>query len=344
MVEIDFRCGILGSTDKVLTFAEEVENLGYGGLWFSHSVGRDFRRHDTLMLLAAVAARTSRIKLGTGVFQACLYPPVALTRMLTTIDHLSNGRLMLGVGTGWVPKEFENLGVPFRERAGRTDEALEIIKRLWTEKEVTYEGKYYKIREAKLDPKPVATPHPKILMGGVYNKGQRGAPGEKTPKVWSEKALRRLARFADGWVTPSSIDFEDAPEVLPEAMERIKAAAREIGRIITDEEFILVAESGPFNIDESKEKALQDAEQAYLYRTAGGFFQVAGNPSFEQLLSAGVCGPAEDVAAFVNKWLAMGKSVPALKRIQFNIASTDPVEQLRRFHTQVRPMLTGAAP
>jgi len=181
-----------------LEFAQEVDRLGYESMWFAHSITRDVPGLDTLEMLAAVAAITKRVKLGTNVLQLPLYHPVALARMLLTIDHISQGRLILGAGVGWIPKEFGNLGVPFKERGGRTAEALEILKRLWTEEEVTFEGRYYQIREVRLEPKPVQKPHPKILVGGGFKGDQRGAPGAFDGIGWNQTVIRRIARFGDG--------------------------------------------------------------------------------------------------------------------------------------------------
>ncbi|MBI4322433.1 MAG: LLM class flavin-dependent oxidoreductase [Chloroflexi bacterium] len=340
MVEIEFRKALApASAEMCVGFAEEIERLGYSGFWYPHAIARDIPSLETLTVLAGVATRTSKIRIGTAVLQIPLYPPFALAQTLMTIDHLSNGRLVLGAGTGWLPHEFANLGLSFKERAGRTDEALQIIKRLWTEEEVTHEGKYYTLREARLIPKPVQKPHPKIIIGGVYNIGQQGYPGEKPRPVWSERAIRRIARVGDGWISPHVISPENAVEVFSEALERIRAAAREEGRTISDEEFELVAETSPFNVNENKQKAVEEALGLYSSRSARGFLQVAGNPSFEDLVHHGACGPAEEVAAMVNSWLAVKKHVPALKRIQLNIGSLDPIEQLRKFHAQVQPLL-----
>ncbi|MBI4318314.1 MAG: LLM class flavin-dependent oxidoreductase [Chloroflexi bacterium] len=337
MVDIDFRTPFLDEAAGFLTFAEELERLGYGAHWLAHSIGRDFPRMDTLMLMAGMAARTHRIKLGVGVLQAPLYSPVALGRMLVTLDHLSNGRLILGIGTGWVPKEFANLGVPFEERGGRTDEALEILKRLWTEEEVTYQGRYYTIHEARLEPKPLQRPYPRIIMGGVYNRGQRGYPGEKPRPRWSQRAIRRTARFADGWITPPNVEAASAVEVLSEAMERIRAAGQDAGRTITDEGFDLIVQAGSICIGASKEEARAEAYKAYMSRVTGGFYQVMGNLSFDDMM--GACGTADEVAAFVDSWLEVQKGVPALKRIQFDLSSLSPVRQLQRFHAEVQPLL-----
>ncbi|MBI4322402.1 MAG: LLM class flavin-dependent oxidoreductase [Chloroflexi bacterium] len=340
MVEIDFRKSVFPpSREENFAYVEEIERLGYGGFWYPHFITRDIPSLDALSVLAAAAARTNRIMLGTAVLQVPLYSPVALAQALMSIDVLSNGRLVLGAGTGWLPKEYENLGLLFKERAGRMDEVLEIIRRLWTEEEVTYEGKYYAIREVRMMPKPVQKPYPKILIGGVYNAGQRGYPGEKPRSEWSERAIRRIAKVGDGWITTAHIPVENAVEVMSEAMERLKATGREMGRIFTDDEFELVVETSPFNINDDRQKAMEEAQEFYFSRWSGGFLQVSGNPSLEYQLERGVCGPAEEVAAFVQRWLDVKKGVPAMKRIQLNPASIRPTEQLRKFHEQVRPLL-----
>src|SRR3972149_3240538 len=116
MVEVAFALPATASLEpgesahKRVEFAREVERLGYESLWFAHSIARDTPGLDILEIMAAVAVCTERIKLGTAVLQVPLYHPVDLARRLTTIDLLSKGRLIVGVGTGWIPKELENLG------------------------------------------------------------------------------------------------------------------------------------------------------------------------------------------------------------------------------------------
>ena len=114
--------------DTKLAFAEEVERLGYDAYCNPHFLGRDVHGFDCLDTMAAIAVRTNRIKLITGVLQVPLYNPVDLARRVTTIDHMSHGRFRLGIGVGWIPREFEMQGVPFNERGKRCDESLEIMK------------------------------------------------------------------------------------------------------------------------------------------------------------------------------------------------------------------------
>ncbi|MBI4322441.1 MAG: LLM class flavin-dependent oxidoreductase [Chloroflexi bacterium] len=339
-VQIEFRKSCVpASAEQCIRFAEELERLGYSGFWYPHAVSRQMPILETLSVLTAVAARTSRIRIGTAVLQTPLYQPFALAQTLMTIDHFSNGRLVCGLGLGWVPSEFENLGVPFKERGGRTDEALEIIRRLWTEDEVTFAGKYYTLREARLIPKPIQRPYPKILIGGGYNAGARGYPGEKPRPRWVEAPLRRTAKYADGWVAPPYLSPDEAVEAIGEGLDRIKALGREMGRTITDEEFEIVVETAPFNVSESRERAVEEAARLHSARSVGDFHQVMGNLSFERQLNTGGFGPPEEVAAFVDKWLDVARRAPALKSIQLNIGSLDPLEQIRRFHEQVRPLL-----
>jgi len=264
---------------------------------------------------------------------------VDLARRLVTLDHLSDGRVILGAGLGWIPKEFADLGVPFEERGARMDEALDLMIRLWTEEEVTYEGRYYRVKETVLAPKPVQKPHPKILMGGLYKGIQRGSPGAPSKGGWNSQGIRRAARFANGWIPGG----RPALNVCQEGMELLKEAARKEGRRLEDEDFDLTLSSfGQFNIDRDQERAFQEAGRFYTARVRKGYYQVQGNPSFESLGESGCYGPAGDVAEVVNHWIGFKKIVPALKRIVIMFASLDPLQQLERFHSEVQPLLPSA--
>lgn len=337
MVSIGFRLPIGSGIPASVRprFAERLEEFGYESFWFPHVISRDIHAFDSLGILTAVAARTERIRFGTAVLQLPLYHPVDLARRLVTLDHLSGGRLILGVGIGFIPKEFHNLGQDYRERSARAVEALEILEKLWTEPEVTFEGKYYRLREVVLEPKPVQKPRIKILVGGGYHGITRGAPGAAEKSKWSQGAIRRIARFGDGWISVSGMIVEE----LGEGMDRIKRAAREIGREIRDAEFDLTLESGYLTVGHSVAAARQEAREFYGSRVARGFYQVQGNPDLDTWLSRGAFGPAEQIAEKIGEWFSYERRVPALKRIILMIASLDPIGQLERFHREVRPLL-----
>lgn len=316
-------------------FAERLEELGYESFWFPHVISRDIYAYDSLEILAAVAARTQRIRFGTAVLQVPLYHPVDLARRLVTLDHLSGGRLILGVGIGFIPKEFDNLGIEYSERSARSVESLGILERLWTEPEVTFEGKYYRLREVVLEPKPVQKPRIKILVGGGYHGITRGAPGAAEKSKWSQGAIRRIARFGDGWISVSGMIAEE----LEEGMDRIKRAGAEIGREIRDAEFDLTLESGYLTVGHSAAAARREAEEFYGSRVARGFYQVQGNPDLSTWLDRGAFGPAELIAEKIREWFGYERRVPALKRIILMIASLNPIGQLERFHHEVSPLL-----
>ncbi len=141
-------------------------------------------RHEQLVNMAWIAARTERIRLVTAVLVVPHRPAVLTAKMLATIDVLSGGRLVVGVGAGWLKAEFYALGTPpFEERgAAVTDEYLAAFRALWTEERPHFEGTYTRFANVLLEPKPVQTPHPPIWVGGE-----------------SPPALRRAARLGDAW-------------------------------------------------------------------------------------------------------------------------------------------------
>jgi len=160
------------------------ESIGYDDVWLTeHHFCEDGHAPSILPLAAAVATATERIRIGTAVLLLPLHHAVRVAEDGATVDILSDGRFELGVGVGYRRQEFEGLGVSPTERAGRIDEGLEIIRRLWDGERVDYDGRYYRIRGAKLEPRPVQQPRPPIWVGGF-------APA----------AARRAARLGDGYI------------------------------------------------------------------------------------------------------------------------------------------------
>ena len=138
--------------------------------------------HDPLLTLAYVAALTTRIRLATGIFVVPLRNAFATAKAIATLDQLSHGRVIFGVGIGWLKEEFEAVGMKFEDRALRTREYLELMIELWSKSDPLYEGKTVSTRGMKFMPKTVQQPHPPIVFGGT-----------------SEQALKRTVRLGDGW-------------------------------------------------------------------------------------------------------------------------------------------------
>jgi probable F420-dependent oxidoreductase len=147
--------------------------------------------YDPWVALAYVAASTKRIRLGTQVYILPLRHPLVTARAFTTLDILSRGRAILGIGVGWMEEEFGFVGEDFKTRGARTDEIIEILHQLWSEKEIHYRGQYYDLGPLRFQPKPAQDPHPPIEVGGA-----------------SQAALRRAAKLGDGWQAIGDLDTE----------------------------------------------------------------------------------------------------------------------------------------
>ncbi len=163
---------------------------------------------DPLVLLAQVAAMTSRIRIGTNVYILPLRHPVTAARMGVTLDIVSGGRFTFGVGAGWLREEFDVVGIDFDSRGARLRECVRVLKSLWTESEPRIDGKFYSFGPVRFEPKPVQKPHPPIVFGG------------ETPA-----ALRRAAALGDGWY-----GVNHSPQSAAQRVNELRQLLREAGR------------------------------------------------------------------------------------------------------------------
>jgi alkanesulfonate monooxygenase SsuD/methylene tetrahydromethanopterin reductase-like flavin-dependent oxidoreductase (luciferase family) len=156
---------------------ERAEELGFNTIWFTEHHFTDDGYLPALMpMAAAVAARTSRIKVGTYVLLAPFYHPLKLAEDTAVVDMISNGRLRLGLGQGYAVEEFSGFGVNRNQRLGRTIETVEILKRAWTGERFSFAGKYYNFEDVRILPRPVSRPYPELLWGAAAKKAiVRGA-------------------------------------------------------------------------------------------------------------------------------------------------------------------------
>jgi probable F420-dependent oxidoreductase len=156
---------------------------------------------EPVSLLSALAGVSRTIRLGTLVMVLPFRDPVALAKEWATLDVLSGGRSILGIGVGWNEAEFEALRIPHKERGRRTTEMLEAITALWAGDNVTYEGQYYQFHDLTIEPKPVQRPHPPIWIGGGTQPSER-IYAQKVDTI--TPVLRRIAKYASTWVPHSS--------------------------------------------------------------------------------------------------------------------------------------------
>jgi len=194
----------------MLALAERAEALGFASVWVGDSLTAR-PRHEPLTLLAAAAARTRRVLLGTAVLLPALRHPLVLAHAVATVDRVSEGRLVLGVGiAGDTPatrKEFESAGVPFNQRAGRCIETLDICKALWRGERLKFHGRYWTLDDVTVGPTPHRPGGPPIWWGGA-----------------GPTALREAAR-SDGW-----FPIDPRTELYRDGMSRIQATAPEAAR------------------------------------------------------------------------------------------------------------------
>ena len=203
MVELAIRAEALGF-DSVWTH-DHVFNVGHV---FDRIGGKPY--YEPLTVLSHVAARTERVRLGTSVLVLPYHNPIRLAKTAATLDVLSGGRLTMGVGVGSIEKETTAMGAPFAERGAFTDEAIAVMRTLWSEDEPKFDGKYSRFAGMKFSPKPLQKPIP-VIIGGI-----------------SRAAIRRAARLGDGW-HPLGL----SPEALGQSMATLRDEARACGRDAT---------------------------------------------------------------------------------------------------------------
>jgi probable F420-dependent oxidoreductase len=192
--------------DVIAKYARTVEELRYDHLAiFDHVLGADSDRpggwtgtydhrsmfHEPLVLFGYLAAITSRLKLATAVIVLPQRQTALVAKQAAEVDVLSRGRLVLGVGIGWNQVEYEALGMSFANRGKRIEEQIAVLRALWTQEVVDFNGRWHRIDRAGLHPLPVQRPIP-VWMGGGWDRQRRTV---------SELALRRIAKIADGWLT-----------------------------------------------------------------------------------------------------------------------------------------------
>lgn len=215
--------------EDVLYVAKEAEKAGLDSVWVidrllwpikpqtpypvtpDGSLPTEYLRVlDPLETLTYVAANTERVSLGTSVVDMPYYTPTTLARRFTTLDVLSGGRVIAGLGLGWSKDEYDVSNIPFKDRGARADEFLEVLKRIWTDDVVDYKGRFYNVPPSKIGLKPIQKPHPPIVLGGF------------TPK-----ALTRVAKYADGWMPIAGFGPLDQ---LGQAINALREEAKKQGR------------------------------------------------------------------------------------------------------------------
>lgn len=294
----------LPKIDDLVAHVELAERCGYDSLWVGDHIAFTTPILDPLLTLAQAAVASRRLKLGTGVYLLPLRHPVPVAKMVATLDHLCEGRLIFGVGVGGeFPKEFEASGVPHAERGARLAESVAVLRRLWSGESVSHRGRFFAFENVRMLPPP---------------RQEGGLP------IWfagrSDSALARAGRLADGWIS-----YVVTPEAYGAGLARIAAAAQAAGRRLTSfgtGHLLFV------RLDDSRETALAIASAELSRRYAMDFTRAA------QRYAA--LGRAEDVAERIRAFHAAG-----LRHLSIDLLGPyeDRPRQIERFAAEVVPLI-----
>ena len=252
--------------NEALAFGPLAEELGYDSVWvMDHLFNNGYIRerlddkpyYHPLATLTYLSATTSRVLLGTSVLVLPYHNPVELAKYTATLDHISGGRVALGIGVGAMTEEFEALGIPMSERASLTNESIRVMRELWSNPAPSYHSRRWNFDDLRFSPKPVQQPHIPIWVGGA-------SPG----------AIRRAARMGDGW-HPSGVSPEDYATLKAEITELAQAAGRNADNMVWSARVEVEATPGPSSQRAASRPRIpgHDLEQTALsiaaYRDAG---------------------------------------------------------------------------
>jgi probable F420-dependent oxidoreductase len=245
------QLGPNASAENLIKVARHAEELGYDSAWVLErllwplnpkepypaspdgSLPEAYQRVlDPIETLTFVAAHTKTLQLGTSVLVLPYHTPVQLARRIATLDVLSEGRVLLGVGVGWSSDEFEAVGTPFEKRGARSDEFLRAMIEIWTRDTVKFDGNFYHIPESKIGPKPIQKPYPPIYIAG-----------------FGQYTFDRAARFGNGWNPAGVPSFEWLEGMISQFRQTSMSAGR------TDMEVVLRAFTMIFPSSPSPQRA-----------------------------------------------------------------------------------------
>lgn len=240
----------VANVEQIVAMAQKAEEVGIESAWtFEHvlipveyeskypyspngkmGVPPEINIVDPLIALTAIAAHTQTLRLATGVNILSQTSPLYLAKQSASLDFVSNGRFMLGVGIGWLREEFAALGVPFERRGARFDDYIEAMKKVWSGEVVEHESDFLHWSGFKSYPVPVQKPHVPVIIGG--SKG---------------RAFERIAKHGDGWYAPTQ-----SVEQLTDMLKQLKAACDETGREIATVEVTAMWNPGAEGLDAVK--------------------------------------------------------------------------------------------
>ncbi len=280
------------TVNQYTEFFRSAENMGFHSLWFTDRVFHQINILETFTLMTVAATVTSRVRLGTAVLLFVLRHPVLVAKAMATLDHLSGGRVTLGISLGGRDNEFGPMGVSMNRRVSKLAEDLTVMRKLWTERNVTFHGRFYDMDDVNVDPKPVQKPGIPIIMGG------------------SADAVYKRAAEADGWVAGGGMNAE----VYGQACQKIREYALAAGK---DPEVLDTGKLIYVYVSEDRTHAKQQLE-SFCHPYYGPQYDVENNCAF---------GPADECAAFVQSYIDAGAKTVLLGPTWPDVGQTSRIAQ-----------------
>lgn len=297
----------LPTIDELAHLVGLVDRCGYDSMWVGDHVAFTIAIFDPLLQLAQAAVLSRRLVFGTDVFLLPLRHPTPTAKQVSTLDHLTEGRFIFGVGVGGeFPKEYEACGVPLNERGARLSESLTVMRKLWTGEPVSHAGKFFTFEGVKMQPPPRQPGGPPIWCGGR-----------------ADPALRRIGRMTDGWMS-----YVVTPDMYRQGLEKIATAASEAAR--TFDRGFGTAHLLFTRIDDTYEKALDAATISLSQRYAMDFRKAAQR--------YGALGTPQDVVETIFKFQQAGVRHLIL---DFVGPYEERDQQIERFAAEAMPLLAS---
>lgn len=301
-----FRSG-LPEPAAIYRYIERADELGIDSIWLPDHPISETPELDPTVLMTAIAARTEDIKMGPSVLTLPARNPVTVANTYANLDYLtgSRGRVIMGVGLGAEPTLTQAIGIPPAERANRLQEGLEVIRRLWTEDDVHYDGEYYELEGVTVEPKPADGPLD-VWIGGN-----------------SDAALRRVAAYGDGWF-PALLP----PSVFATKHDRLMDFCEAEGRSVERDEAGMVV---PTHLADDPDRAAAVAEQYFERRTP--------ELSRDRLAASTAFGTAQAVIETIQGYVDAGCTKFVLQPV---CPFEDRIDQLERYSEEVIPAVEAA--
>ncbi len=283
----------------IRNYLVRAEALGFHSAWVVEQVIGAIPSLEPVELLTYAAAVTTRMRLGSAVLLTALRDPVHTAKSLTTLDHLSSGRLMVGVGLGGQPAVYPAYGLSAGRRAERFAEGIEVMKRLWTEPRVTFDGQFFKLKNLPQEPKPVQKPHPPLWFGAHH-----------------PNALKRTVELGDAFMGAGSLSTAKFAEEVKVLRDMLTEAKR-------DAAVFPIAKRVYIAVDRDKARAGKRLTEWFA-----GFY---GRPQMAEEVS--VWGPPEECVAGLQQVIAAGAGMVMINPV------FDDMEHLEIFASEIAPKL-----